>query len=223
MAYELASVSNYININIDPYLLIEISLLKYFTNNNLAKLKDTSTINKSESISEKPQIISREIISKEKILPAEEENNELKKIRINNCFVNAKKEYLQNIKASWPEFISNLEDKSLLNLLIDSNIVAASDKVAILTNIIDGTVKLINKNLEELSEYYKSKFNIEYQFIALTESEWNREKQVYITNLKNKVEYKYIEEPKNEKVEEQVESIEKTAFDIFEKNKIEIE
>jgi len=222
MAYELAGISNYVNINIDPYLLIEVSLLKYFTNNKQIVGKSDE---KSWEITENTdKIISREIISKEKsgIKPLEDDNK-LVKIRVNNCFVNAKKEYLQEIKLKWPEFISKLTDNSLLNLLIDCEVVAASDSVAILTNVIDATVKLINKNIEKIGNNYSDIYGKEYKFIALTELEWKKEKEIYISNLKNKIEYKYIEEPEIEEVIEEEPSIEQAAFDIFDKDKIEIE
>ena len=214
MAFELADISNYINMSIDPYLLIEITLLKYFNDqkSHLQPKKDEHL----EQIEDK--IISREIIS------PPETYEELIKIRVNNCFVNAKKEYLQKIKELWPSFINNLSDKSLLNLLIDCNVVTASDKIAVLTNIVDGTSNLINGRLSDLESLFNKKFNIDYKFIALTENKWNEEKQEYIKNLKNKYQYQYIEEPKLEQVEENnVDNIEKIAYDIFDKEKIEIE
>ena len=231
MAFNLADISNYVNMSIDPYLLIEITLLKYFPGREVKeKLVDesiqndqnTTKIISREIIKENPEkiktpapvaatneetpakIISREIISQP------ETYTELIKIRVNNCFVNAKKEYLQNLKEMWKKFVDNLSDKSLLNLLIDCNVVTASDKVGVLTNIIDGTSNLIN--------------NTEYKFIALTEGKWNEEKQEYIKNLHNKHEYLYIEEPKIAKEEENdIDNIEKIAYDIFDKEKIEIE
>jgi len=215
MAFELAKISNYININIDPYLLIEITLLKYFPNKN-------NTIEKKEN---KPtEIISREIISEENNSKIEEQTNKLIAIRVNNCFVNAKKEYLQTIKDSWINFVNKIDSKILLNLLIDSKIAAASDKVIILTHAINGTVNLINENLDSIAKEYKNILSIDYKFIALTESKWLEEKNTYITNLKNKVIYKYIEE----KVDEIApvvndNNLEKTALDIFDKDKIEIE
>jgi len=214
MAFELAKISNYININIDPYLLIEITLLKYFPNKN-------NTIEKKEN---KPtEIISREIISEENNSKIEEQTNKLIAIRVNNCFVNAKKEYLQTIKDSWINFVNKIDSKILLNLLIDSKIAAASDKVIILTHAINGTVNLINENLDSIAKEYKNILSIDYKFIALTESKWLEEKNTYITNLKNKVIYKYIEEEPEEVVIENDNSLEKAAMDIFDKDKIEIE
>ena len=245
MAFNLADISNYVNMSIDPYLLIEITLLKYFPGREVKeKLVDesipndqnTSKIISREIIKENPEkiktpapvaatneetpakIISREIISQP------ETYTELIKIRVNNCFVNAKKEYLQNLKEMWKKFVDNLSDKSLLNLLIDCNVVTASDKVGVLTNIIDGTSNLINNRLKEVEDLFNKEFNTEYKFIALTEGKWNEEKQEYIKNLHNKHEYRYIEEPKIEKEEENdIDNIEKIAYDIFDKEKIEIE
>ena len=58
----------------------------------------------------------------------------------------------------------------------------------------------------------------------MTEGKWNEEKQEYIKNLHNKHEYRYIEEPKIVKEEENdIDNIEKIAYDIFDKEKIEIE
>ena len=245
MAFNLADISNYVNMSIDPYLLIEITLLKYFPGREVKeKLVDesipndqnTTKIISREIIKENPEkiktpapvaatneetpakIISREIISQP------ETYTELIKIRVNNCFVNAKKEYLQNLKEMWKKFVDNLSDKSLLNLLIDCNVVTASDKVGVLTNIIDGTSNLINNKLKEVEDLFNKEFNTEYKFIALTEGKWNEEKQEYIKNLHNKHEYRYIEEPKIVKEEENdIDNIEKIAYDIFDKEKIEIE
>ena len=233
LAFELADITNYVNMSIDPYLLIEITLLKYF--NNIYKAievenkKETKIISQEKEdttpevvVKEKEelstQVISREIIKMVKINP------ELIKIRVNNCFVNAKKEYLQKIKEIWLEFISTLEDKSLLNLIIDCNVVTASDQIVILTNLIEGTANLINTRLIELENRFNSKFHTNYKFITLTEDTWKEEKEKYIVNLKNKIEYHYIEEPKiEEEFENNVDNIEKIAYDIFDKEKIEIE
>ena len=238
MAFELADISNYTNMSIDPYLLIEITLLKYFKTEyknllpkqdeqkNISREINLEQVKKEETPDEvvnKKRKIDSEIISREIISPIEN-YSELIKIRVNNCFVNAKKEYLQKIKELWQTFITNLTDKHLLNLLVDCNLVTASDKVAVLTNIVDGTSNLINGKLNEIETQFNKEFNTKYKFIALTESKWNEEKEQYITNLKNKQEYHYIEEPKIEQVEENhIDNMEKIAYDIFDKEKIEIE
>ena len=224
MAFELAKISNYVNINIDPYMLIEITLLKYFNNNENKPLKEEP---KNEIKEEKKEDKPKEIpIPPKTNLKNTEEINELIKIRINNCFVNAKKEYLQTVKNNWSEFIGTIKNNTILNLLIDSTIVAASDNIIILTNQIEGTVKLINENLDSIADLYNDKFSNNYKFIALTNSNWELERQKYINNLKNKIAYTLIEEPpKNttSKVKEKTSPIEEIANDIFQNTKIEIE
>ena len=232
IAFELADISNYVNMTIDPYLLIEITLLKYFNRNNDKILKNESNISQTvskENVKTQESVVSEnkesttKIISREIILP-QESNSELVKIRVNNCFVNAKKEYLKKIKDLWKDFVENLSNKSLLNLLADCNVVAASEKIAIITTIIDGTSNLINSKLNEIESNFNNKYKVEYKFIALTENKWDEEKREYVMNLKNKHEYQYIEEPKQEELKEKnVDNIEKIAYDIFDKEKIEIE
>ena len=108
--------------------------------------------------------------------------------------------------------------------MIDCNIVAASESYTVLTNSIDGTVNLINNKLNEIEEIFNKTQNMNYKFIALTENLWNSEKKEYIENLKNKKSYTFIEEPKkDEETEKNVDNIEKIAYDIFDKEKIEIE
>lgn len=264
MAFELAEISNYVSINIDPYLLIELTLLKYIKNDNqskkiisqeiieedfsndLKKVKENNDL-QSKNISREINVPDQQIISQEIIeeniqvnLENVKENanlqpknisreifsntDELINIRVNNCFVNAKKENLENIRQKWPEFMNSINDKSILNLLIDSSAVAASDNVVIISNSSFATANLINENLPTIEETFNQKFNASYKFIALNEERWKKEKQTYIENIKNKVEYKIIEE-KNESVEEEEpnDGLIDIALNIFDKNKIEID
>ncbi len=220
MAFELASISNYINININPYLLIEITLLNYFPGNNEAPKEQIKTPEKKV---ETPEKVVENIPPKETVREENPKLQELIKIRLNNCFCEASKESLQQIRSLWPEFISTLPDKNLLNLIIDSNIVAASSKIAIITNSQFGTVNLINKELTSLSNYFNNKFNTNYSFIAITDTKWQEERQIYIKNIKNKISYTLIpEEQTPEEPIQELNDIEKTAYDIFGKDKIEI-
>jgi len=156
MAFELASISNYVNINIDPYLLIEISLLKYINIDvgNSQKIDQPNVIiqeeNKNINSKKDPPLVSP------KISIDNEEQKKIIDIRINNCFLNAKKEFLNNIKENWSKFISTLNNNTLLNLLVDCNIVAASDTIIILTSNIEATVNLLNDNWLPLNaDFYK--------------------------------------------------------------------
>lgn len=226
MAFELASISNYVNINVDPYILIEITLLKYLNieqeNPKLPEQADSKT----ENIKNKETSKESKNIKLPKINDNNEEQQKIIDIRINNCFLNAKKEYLNTIREKWPQFLSKLDDNNLLSLLVDSNIVASSDKIIILTSNVDTTVNLLNNNWHNLNKEINKILEMDYQFVALTEQKWQEERNKYINNIKNKVEYKYIEEPKLSSptsTETETNDIEETAYNIFDKNKIEIE
>lgn len=247
MAFELASISNYVNLSINPYQLIEINLLNYFPGNNLLPETPISSSQETQSnINGEPKNLNLnnvELIknSNELNLKPKEENiippplfekntpdyTKLIQIRVNNCFVNAKKEYLQQLKTNWHQFTSTLIDKELLNLLIDTEIVAASDKIAIIVSNLESTGILINSKLTQIETEYQKLFPGKYKFITLNDENWQKEKKIYINNVKNKVQYQYIEELEEPEVEKininDNATIEETAFNIFDKAKIEIE
>ncbi len=249
MAFAIADISNYVNLNIDPYLLISITLLNYFPGNNSKNSNSENNVPQSPEYPQKSPINASDIAnnSQSKINKKNKNVNnsqnegknsdqssmlpniaQLKSIRINNCFVNAQKKYLQEVKQSWSNFMDNLSDKTLLNVLIDCNITAASDKVIILTAPAESTINLINENIYNIDLAYNNYNQTSYHFIGLTNEEWQEAKNSYIKNIKNNVKYTYQEEDQSTQTSEETSSqvdsnIENTAFDIFDKNKIEIE
>lgn len=223
LAYDLAGISNYINLNVEPYLLIEITLLNYFPGNNFES-SETKMTEENEEL----------LVNNEKSTESDQEKNNstiksddnLSAIRINNCFVNAKKDYLQQIELNWKEFVNKISDKKMLNLLIDTKIVAASDKIGIIEHSLEGSVDLINFQIKQIEEKFNKENNTNYKFVAVSRTTWLEEKAKYIANIKNKVEYKYIEEQNTSKLENidtDTNDLEKTALNIFDKEKIEIE
>ena len=188
-----------------------MTLLKYFENSIVPTSKT------EEETEEKKVKASNSIPIKD--------FSDLINIRVNNCFVNAKKEYLQEIQNLWAEYISNLKENNILNILIDSSITAASDKVVIITNNSEGTANLINEQLAIITNQFNQRFNKKYNFIAISSERWKAERQKYINNVKNKVNYEFIEEPETDTLKKESESsnIEEIALNIFDSDKIEIE
>ena len=151
----------------------------------------------------------------------------LKKIRINNCFVNAKKSVLIDYKKYFQDMRDDTStDPELLSLLIDSDIVAASLDYVILASTLPSTVLLINQKLDELQDEFLKKAKTNVKFICLTTDEWNEEKKIYVANLKANVTYKLIEEDieNDEKevfIDNNVSSLDKIATNVFNSDKIE--
>lgn len=240
---DLNALINKININVDPYILIKITLLGYMdiTKNTLKKenveekleknVEKTITkveVREDNNFSDKSsevKIETSEVTLKDdvdKILI----NNELIDIQINNCFVNASKKYLKDLQEKWQEFIQTVESALIRGLISDTMIVTASDKYAILVTTINHQEIELNANISEIKRLF-DKFNgVPYTLVFINESKWNKEKQKYIDNLKNHYKYTYISEEiedTSEKNEEKSDDITAIAADLFDIDKIEIE
>lgn len=80
------------------------------------------------------------------------------------------------------------------SIILDSTVMAASDKNLILTCSNEHNVIPANSSITEIEVSFNKETNKNYHMIFLTESEWLKEKEKYITNLKNQKIYTYIEE-----------------------------
>ena len=214
------------------YDLLEIVFLKYinyfpgnnFVDKNIVKLTDSkkeSTIIKR--IEEKPKIsapaIEQTIISQ--VNKLEKKNKVIDfdiDVRINNTFVNAKKDYLNNIKSKWNDFViyESNTNKAMISYLADTNIVAASDKYAILTNNLDITNDLINQNIKSLEKDFNLFFNDNYYLVAVSPKKWEQERNKYINNIKNGYKYEIIDN--DIIIKEDKSELEKIATEIFGNN-----
>ena len=221
MIFELSDSLNKININVDNYTILEMLLLNYFsTNNNKVKnnvveekIQVSKIENESKIIEDKP-IANND----ENVIESFEIDENLINIRINNCFYDAKRTYLEDAKNEYQKLLndSNLEGK-LKNILIDSEIVAASSKNLICTCLNNHLVNLANGMLEEIEKLFSKICHKDYKIIFLTKDRWNKEKEQYILDLKAKKVYKYIEEEKQKEIDNSSE-----INDVFDISKVEI-
>ena len=144
--------------------------------------------------------------------------------RINNCFAAVEMKYKKEIMASWNGFMDYLVafDKSMISLLADVEVLAASNEYVLISSKNDATNSLINDSIFKLEKLYTDYSGNKYRFAALNQELWKKEAANYSKNLKNKVQYKYVEE-NIEEVNESNESttdnsnssIEDLATDIF--------
>jgi DNA polymerase-3 subunit gamma/tau len=233
--FELNDLINKININVNPFLLILMIFLKYMNCSNAdalnisdndekveVKNKDASIINESVDINES---VKKEFDTMQFI-------NKISKIRINNCFAEADKRYLGIAKSKWNNFITNISSTDAIkNLIVDCDVVLASPKIFILTNLQDSMVNLFNNDLFSIEQKFYDIIGENVKLLLLSVSDWNKEKEEYIKNLKDGYVYKYQDEPimndfsdeVNNKGDVDTESNNELDIDdIFDKNKIEI-
>ena len=107
-----------------------------------------------------------------------------------------------------------------MSYILDTDIVAASDSYAILTNKSDSSVDLININITSLENDFKIFYNMEYKFVCLNNDNWKKNQEKYIFNIKNKIKYSIIEEEVslNPLENENSDELEKLAAEIFDNN-----
>ena len=236
LIFDLNSCLKDVNINIDPYSLIEIVFLKY---------------TKSDSNIIAREIISDEIVSNEKVdivkeQPETEEKIEINRgrkkkeevinnvveetlgnkisidvdVRINNCFVDCTKDLKAELISSWVDFMNFLmkKDRNLLNLLVDTSVLAASNRYVLIQSKTDSANDLINAKIQEIEDYYKKYSKNDLRFCAVNSELWKKETEKYRFNLKNKIKYEYIEEESSNIDNQQnvdKSDIESVATDIF--------
>ena len=211
LIFELSDSILKTSINIDSFTILEMIFFKYFdenTNNeekNDIKLIQSKVENEIETESNVEKII----------------DNDLKRIRINNCFVDAQKNCLQDAKNELTKLLEseNLDGKTR-TLLTDSKIVAASNTNLILTCSNPHNVENANKLLDDIQVLFQKNVEKKYKIIFLTDSEWQEERKKYIENIKNNKKYSYI----NELTENKEKNVEKMPEinNVFDISKVEI-
>ncbi len=199
------------------YLNNQLNSIIYSTHSQIIfmtiLLKYASNFNSNEV-----KIISREIISNEKKDLVEDNNSKLKNtqeekkaelesginfdVRINNALATASKKILTDYKKKWSSFNEYVTDNKYsvaAGLLIDANLVVASEKYAILTNNLESIVDRINENSLKIEKFLKFILKNELKIVAITDSKWKIIKNEYIDNIKKGYKYEVIEEKiKNE-------------------------
>ena len=235
LVFGLNECMNRVNININPYTLIELEILNYVDNHSEKKLEKQTNLENQETQKEikeeshqleiNPSLKEEESFSNFTDEEVSNQMENLKRIRINNCFCNAQKQVLNKLKESWQDIsISPIPD-DIISLLVDSKIVAASNSYAVISTGLESTAMLINNRIYEIGEYLSEFFDQELLFVALSEEEWQKEKLEYVNKIKSGFKYQIMEEPivKSQSLDSTKDtSMEKIAQELFDHDKIEI-
>lgn len=201
MAFEIAATIYKANVNIDSYDLLELILMGYVNLNEKEEKEPKKNIVTNVSIREKP--------SNKTVKYMED----LVNTRINNCFVTASKKYLCEAKEQWEQFVKTYNNKKIKAILNDSAIVLASDLLLIIKVDLQDIADEINDNIEEITKKFNDKYKSVLNFIAISNSRWDSEVSRYKSNIKNKIRYNMMEEPKRNLI---------LIDDIFNDNVVEI-
>lgn len=232
--FELNELINNININVDPFLLIFLVLIKNVDVGSMdSKSLEQEKKKKSVSKVETPEVIPVvEVQKSEK--PKQNDKykeylEELIKVRVNNCFAKADKSLLLSSKEKWLGFVNDLgATDEIKSIVIDSALVLASDTIWIITDNQESIVDMFNNNVEKIEKKYQEMFNSEVHFIALLNTSWDKEKKEYIKKMKEHYVYKMMSEPSYQQEitsdnEVSEESKNDDVFTIFNESHVEIQ
>lgn len=190
-------------INENAYTMIKLAFIEAEGANSTIK-KDTPKV----STFKKPE---EKVTSESK-----PENLTVEKIRVNNCFVGAKKEELKAMLDIW----QNIDSKKLKAVKAeDYTPVAASSDYVIFTAEESSLVNLFNIKHSDVEKSLK-KSRGEVKVVALSKTEWTAAKQEYCKAIKEKKEYVIIQEPEIKKDDKK--EIDNKLEDLFTDQLVEI-
>lgn len=214
MIFNLTDCLTKININVEPYTILEMELLDFFESNGVSE-KKIDVCNDIED--ENKESVIKEKVNVKQIEEENKDTKELIRIRINNCFVNAQKNYLEEMK----EAIKTYENSSIISgkiksIILDTTVVASSDEYMIFSCETEHIMETANKLIGQIEKDLKNITGKNMKIIFITNDRWNFEKQKYVENLKNNIKYQYIEENNVEDTKDTIIS------DVFDISKVEI-
>ena len=137
------------------------------------------------------------IVENEKIEMKKSFSDDIKKIRINNAFATASKVNKENFLVRWSDLkdsINSAKYGSLIGIIDDVDVMVVGDNNIIFSvkydSLIDRLYDYLDLFEEMLFDFYCEKYNI----VFLNTDEWGREKEKYISDIKEGKKYSYIEE-----------------------------
>ena len=199
---------------VNPYILIKVELItvNYFPGNNSEDIE--SKKKEKNVVNDEKNDIEEDNLKKDSLI-------DLKKIRVNNSFVNASKTLKKEMTTKWKTWLDDLNKDNKYNLLGYSE--NACIEVVSPTNILfsfksESDAVIFNSKINQIEDEFNKYYNLTYKFFGLIYDEWEKEKERFINN--KKIKYEYIDEEKVIKSEETV--AEQVANDLFGNSIIEI-
>ena len=119
-----------------------------------------------------------------------------KDIIINNAFAVANKEIKNNLQNKFSSVDSYLTDKKFSNVagsLLDVKLQVAGDGYIIFSGNYDSIIDKIYNDYKLCNEFINMLFDGEYNYVVVSNDEWEKLRNEYISNLKNGIKYELKE------------------------------
>ncbi len=189
-------------------IFIEMFILKFindYLSTNVDK-KTTNVVKKEEQIDIQKNNSEKELKNKTKQQKKQDKKSNLKvtnideimKVRINNVLAKADKKEKEKEEEKFKNLNNYTFDQQfgyLVCNLLDSKIKVVSEDLVLLAFEYDSVVEQNLLILDKLTEIYNKIVNSKKKLVLISENNWQKEKDEYIINLKNKHSYEILPEP----------------------------
>ncbi|MBQ3297242.1 MAG: DNA polymerase III subunit gamma/tau [Bacilli bacterium] len=189
-------------------IFIEMFILKFindYLSTNIDK-KTTNVVKKEEQVDIQKNNSEKELKNKTKQQKKQDKKSNLKvtnideimKVRINNVLAKADKKEKEKEEEKFKNLNNYTFDQQfgyLVCNLLDSKIKVVSEDLVLLAFEYDSVVEQNLLILDKLTEIYNKIVNSKKKLVLISENDWQKEKDEYIINLKNKHSYEILPEP----------------------------
>ena len=204
---ELTDVLEKMKYSINPKVVLEASIVKILSNFDSKNISREIFLDSNQKENETPNA-QIDVGKLSNGLAEEFDQENFKRIRVNNVFVNADKDELKRVREKWnklSEYVFDYSYGSVASSLIDADVVVCSDLYIVLVFKYDSLVEKINANFRKVEQFIDEFCGKKYKIVCLNEEEWNNKKNEYILRKRKSEEYIFIEDNadiKNKKVKE---------------------
>lgn len=226
------------NSSVNKKIIFEIGLLDFIKNNegdskNISReifLKTEDVNTTEDNVQEKS--FTAVIEDKDETINSFS-NKEFKNIRINNTFVNASKDELNNIKNKWIELKNYAFDKengAIICNLLDGAPVVASNQYVVINYFYSSLADKLNEEYKKVEKILNDYLQLNYHIVAISDLEWKKSREEYIKKINSNEKYniiddKYITSTENNIEKETIihqENIDTKIYELFDSVDIEI-
>jgi len=169
--------------------------IKTEINEEIEKQQENNIPKSVENEVKKDKIISREIISSGYINFDEEKIKKINNQIINNCFARADKKEKNFFESNWSklnDYVLDGEFGASVCYILDGNIRAVGTGEVIISFDYESMVNRGFKLLEGIQKILEKVYNKHYDVALVTNEEWEKEKNKFISNKSNNISYEYI-------------------------------
>ena len=155
------------------------------------------------------ETVEKEVISTTMVVSEYNLSDKNKKIRINNAFATASKEYKNNFIKNWKNILNKVSNDTnyttIAGMINDIDVLVVGENNVVFLANYDSLLDRLFLQIDKFEKLLLDTFSKEYKVMFLLKDEWDYEMKKYVNNIKSGIKYQYISE--------EVEDIDKNSED----------